>query len=328
MITHLENSDKSNKVMFTTSSLIESSGSLLSYGLNNAGQESQREIDVFVNREELGCASISKCQFSLLNHDPHVPDTKTAEGIEADMSHREASLLPSRMEHPVVLEEAKMNKPYSICGRNLNEPYCPDVDEHMIISPVEADNTLYTCKAIGKSGEDERVREGVEKEQISNSDRCKGDVEDLPINTTNMDMPREDDFKRNIILRSNETLSSLGRQRRTTLVENQAILSAELLSVDKKQVSKSLSELKTIQQDAQNNRLQVLRDCETIENYKPSGALIGQQQCERDKRPISMKQKLKQNHEHHRHTDDKGENSKEIRGKPVSPHLKVSSIVQ
>lgn len=104
-------SDKFDKMTVITSLLIKSNASLLSYGLKNSGQESQRETDEFVNREELGCVSTSERQLGFLNHEkfPHVPHERKVKCIEADMPHQEPSLLPSRMKNPVVLGEAKMS---------------------------------------------------------------------------------------------------------------------------------------------------------------------------------------------------------------------------
>lgn len=310
-------SDKFDKMTVITSSLIKSYVSLLSYGLKNSGQESQRETSEFVNREALECVSTSECQLGFLNHEkfPHVPHEIKVKCIETDMPHQEPSLLPSRMKNPVVLGEAMMSNPYSMCGIDLNEQYCPEVDEQMIMSPVEVDNTLYACKAIGERGEDERVREGKEEEQICDSGRCKGDVENLPNNTTNMNTPLEHDI--NIILRSNEMLPTFDREK-TSHVKSWAVLSEDLLSVDKKQLEKSFPKWKMIQQEAQNPRLQSLSQWETIGNYKTNCAHTEQQHCKRDNSLISMKQ----NYEHKTHTEDIRANSKEIRGKTVSTILK------
>lgn len=311
MITQVDNtsimafkSEKPNQVMVTTSMHTNGNIGPSTYELDNAEHGSQRQTYMSVNRKELGCVYTSEGHYSSLNFErlPHVPDAITVE--------RTTAIQTCMMENPVVLREANMDDLYST-SRIFNATSCQEVDKRMIISPVEAENVVYDWKDTAKSGEGERIVDGREEEQFSDSGKHKVDVENLQTNTANANVSYEDDLRAKITVKGIATVPSPDRKKTTTYLESEAILSANLLSVEHKQLTKSLSNIKTIQKGTLN----------PIENSTVA-AHIGQQH----KKSISMKEMLTQNYDKKILAKEKKKSSKENRERTTSISVKVSSI--
>lgn len=81
------------------------------------------------------------------------------------------------------------------------------------------------------------------------------------------------------------------------------------------------------EEDAQNPSLHTPIDFQAIESRKVIDDCL-EEQHKVYKRSFSKKQKQRQNYHEKRHAEDKRDKYKEIRGKPVSTSLKVSSPVQ
>uniref|UniRef100_A0A5B6ZK22 non-specific serine/threonine protein kinase n=1 Tax=Davidia involucrata TaxID=16924 RepID=A0A5B6ZK22_DAVIN len=310
-----------NKVMVTTSLSFNSDAGTLGYGLKNIEDKRKMCTDMFVNREQLGYVYTpeSECQHRFFNFAkfPHIPNPITVERIMACMPHSEPSLLTSVMENPVVGREAQMDDINSISGTNLNATSCIEVDDRMIISPVESENVVHNCKDTNVRTVEERIVESQEAELLIDCGSHKGDIDNivLPIDSTQMNMPPKDDLKRKN-MGCGDMMPSPDREKTTAHTMSQAILSAAKLPVGKKQLIKSPAKLKTVQMDALNPRLQVL--CQTLENSKAVGATTEQQQYKRDKKSISMKQKFEQNCGEKMHTKENRGNSKEKREKSLA----------
>ncbi|KAM7525487.1 hypothetical protein LguiA_015389 [Lonicera macranthoides] len=305
------NSEKPNQAMVTTSMHINKNVGPSTYELDDAEHGSQRQTYMSVNRKELGCVYTSEGQYSFLNFErlPHVPEAITVERTMVFVPHPELSIQTCTMENPVVLREANMDDLYST-SRIFNATSC-QVDKRKIISPVEAENVVYDCKDTAKSGDDERIVDGREEEQLSDSGRHKVDAENLQTNTANANVSHEDDLRAKITVKGIATVSSPDRKKTTAYLESDAILSADLLSVEHKQLTKSLSNIKTIQKGTLN----------PIDNIAVA-ARIEQQH----KKSIAMKHMLTQNNDKKILAKEKKRPSKENRERTTSISVKVSSI--
>ncbi|KAA8526014.1 hypothetical protein F0562_007886 [Nyssa sinensis] len=307
-----------DNMMVTTPLFINSDAGQLGYGLNNIEAKSKMYTDIFVNREQLGYVYTPEFQhrFSNFAKFPHIPKPITVERIVACMPHLEPPLLTGVMKSTVVGIEAQIDEINSISRTNLNATSCLEVDDRMIISPVEFENFVHNCKDTNVRTVEERIVEGREEERLINCGSHKEEINNivLRIDSTQMNMSPKDDLKRKN-MGCGDMMPSPDREKTTAHMTSQGILSAAKLPVGKQQLIKSPAKLKIVRKDALNPRLQVL--CKTLENSKVVGATTEQKQYKKDKKSISMKQRFEQNFGEKTNKENRG-NSKERREKSLS----------
>lgn len=318
-------SEKYDQMKVTASSFLKSGAGFLSCDLTNAVRDSY--IGMLVNGKEFGYVNGSEWQIDFSDNKSIVQlsDARQVKVVEDNKLRQEPSPLPSRLSSPLFLID-KMSTTNSRHKIGLDEPILPQVEECMDISPLEATNTLCACETLAKLGEVKRVAKIREEEEIIYCGNCKLDAEYLLTKPLNMYTPYEDDYNMNDILRSNEVLPS--REGEKTTHENQVNLQEDPHIADKKQKLKSLAKLKVIQEDAHNRSLNTPIEFQALGKGKVTGSFLEEEHCKVYKRSFSKKQKSRQNYQEKRHAEDKRDKHKEIRGKPVSTSLKVSSPVQ
>lgn len=182
------------------------------------------------------------------------------------------------------------------CSGSGEKAPCQEVEEQNIVTPIDAEKLCTNETQLDDLQKEKKAVCGREEQLV-----CSQHVERDPKNLLNMDITCKDDC--------------IGPE------PNLMTSTKERISLDQKDLAESTAKLETVQNDVKSTGQAVLK---TTKNVNVVGSNIEQKHCRKDKRSVSMKQKLKPTCDQKMHTTGKRESIKENKEKAPTIFVKVS----